>query len=132
MTEKITFSQEWTNKKLFKDFQFRIKRNILEFNRSVDYEDMLNGMRRTIEIIKKSTEEGESELKRVNHSLVEVKHNLEKKNEEYSNLLKIKVSILNEMDLLKNELVYLSKENNTKDLLIIENHKFTDETHERT
>ena len=65
MTEKITFSQEWTNKKLFKDFPFRIKRNILEFNRSVDYEDMLNNEEiKFICFVIKHTREYLEELKR--------------------------------------------------------------------
>jgi chromosome segregation ATPase len=80
-----------------------------------DYEDMLKGMKRTIDIMKKSNDDSDAEMMRVKISLDEAKENLVKKNDEYECLEKIKTSLQNEIEMLKNEILFLANENNNKD-----------------
>ena len=66
-----------------------------------DYEDILNGMKRTIDIMKKSSDDGDSEVRRTKTTITELQDNLKRKNEEFENLEIIKNSLQSEIKIRK-------------------------------
>ena len=69
-----------------------------------DYEDILNGLKRTIEIFKKSNDNNESESLKLRTIINETNSTLDKKTEDYQDLERSKCNLQNDNNILKNEI----------------------------
>ena len=72
-----------------------------------DYEDVLNGLKKSIDIIKHSNDNSERETVKLRANLDEANIALEKKIEDYQELERVKTLIQNENEMLKNEVTLL-------------------------
>ena len=87
-----------------------------------DYEDMLFGVKKTLEIIKKSNCNNDVSIQNLNKTVIEQQEIIEFKNQAVNEMESKNIELSNEIDFIKQEILSLKEVLNSKENTILENY----------